>query len=204
MKKNFKPLLMLAAICIMGFSTVLHSQSIYKVNDSKDMNMKLSGTSTLHNWAMNAQTFTGNAQFGFKPGSNNQLASLKALTFSLVVLNLKSTEKALDKNAYKALKTGQYKNIVYKLTSATVLPENEKKYLIKTNGNLSIAGVTKEVTMDVYCVVNKDATITCTGSDKLKMTDYQVKPPSFMLGAMKTGNDITLDFTMVYQKQTGL
>jgi hypothetical protein len=54
--------------------------------------------------------------------------------------------------------------------------------------------------MDVSCVVNKNKTITCTGSDKLKMSDYQVKPPSFMLGAMKTGDAISLDFTMVFKK----
>ena len=55
--------------------------------------------------------------------------------------------------------------------------------------------------MDVYCLLNKDGTVTCTGSYTLKMTDYDVKPPTFMLGAMKTGDSITLNFTMVYKKQ---
>ena len=32
------------------------------------------------------------------------------------------------------------------------------------------------------------------------MSDYQMKPPSFMLGAMKTGDAITLDFVLVYTK----
>jgi len=36
------------------------------------------------------------------------------------------------------------------------------------------------------------------------MTDYNVKPPSFMFGAMKTGNTVTLDFTVVYKNQNGL
>ena len=80
------------------------------------------------------------------------------------------------------------------------MPEKEGRYLIKTQGNLSIAGVTKDVAMDVYAVVNKDGSITCNGSDKLLMTDYQVKPPKFMLGAMKTGDAITLNYTIVYKK----
>ncbi len=74
----------------------------------------------------------------------------------------------------------------------------------QTQGKLTIAGVTREIAMDVYCTVNKDATITCVGSDKLNMTDYQVKPPTFLLGAMTTGDAITLDFTVVYKKQKGL
>jgi polyisoprenoid-binding protein YceI len=170
---------------------------MYKINESKEINMKLSGTSTLHKWSMNTQTFTGEAQFGF---TDHLLSSVGSLNFSLAVQNLKSGENGLDKNAYKALKTDQYKDILYTLTSAKVSPEKDKRYLIATQGKLSIAGVTNNVSMDVYCVVNDDQSITCTGSDKLKMTDYQVKPPSFMLGAMKTGDAITLDFTLVYKK----
>ena len=93
------------------------------------------------------------------------------------------------------------KDIVYKLISAKVSPATDGKYLVKTIGNLIIAGVTKKVVMDAYCVVNKDGTVTSTGSYKLYMTDYQVKPPSFMLGAMKTGDAITLDFILVYKKE---
>jgi len=197
MKKNFKQACVIAAICIAGFNPPLSAQEMYKINESKDIDMKLSGTSTLHKWTMSAQTFTGEAQFGF---TDHLLTTVKSLNFSLAVVDLKSGEKGLDKNAYKALKTDQYKDILYTLTSARVSPEKDKRYQITTEGKLSIAGVTNNVSMDVYCVVNPDNSITCTGSDKLKMTDYQVKPPSFMLGAMKTGDAITLDFTLVYKK----
>jgi polyisoprenoid-binding protein YceI len=72
--------------------------------------------------------------------------------------------------------------------------------MLKTIGSLSIAGVTKQVTMDVHCIVNKDATISCTGAEQLKMSDYGVKPPTFMLGAMKTGDNVSLNFNIVYSK----
>jgi len=198
MKNNIKQTLVLTAICIMGFSSMLHAQSLYKINDSKDIDMKLSGTSTLHKWAMDAKSFSGNADFTFK--SAGQLSTLTSLTFALAVADLKSGESGLDKNAYKALNSKEYKDITYKLLSATITPKEDGVYLIKAHGNLTIAGVTKEVLMDVTCSVNKDGTITCTGSQTLNMTDYAIKPPKFMLGAMKTGDVITLDFTLVYKK----
>jgi hypothetical protein len=204
MKKNTKQILVLTTICIMGFSSLLKAQSTYKINDSMDLDMKLSGTSTLHKWVMNARTFNGEARFGFKAGNDHQLISIKGLTFSLAVLDLKSGEKGLDKNAYKALKNDEHKDITYQLISATISPEKDNKYLIRARGNLTIAGVTKEVSMEVHCVINDEATITCTGSEKLNMTDYAVKPPTFMLGAMKTGDAITLDFTLVYKKQAAI
>jgi polyisoprenoid-binding protein YceI len=200
MKNNIKKILALIAIFTIGYSEILHAQSVYKLNGSKEIAMKLSGTSTLHKWDMNATIFSGKASFVFKPGSETELTSLKSLSFILLVANLSSGEKGLDKNAYKALKTGQFKDIVYKLASATVSPETGDKYLLKTHGDLTIAGVTKEVTMDVTCVVNSEGLITCTGVHTLNMTDYGVKPPKFMLGAMTTGDAVTLSYTMVYKK----
>jgi polyisoprenoid-binding protein YceI len=194
-----RKIMALSFVLVIGSMQLIHAQTKYKIQETKDIDMKLSGTSTLHNWTMETQIFTGEAQFGFKSG-NVQLNSIKSLSFNLNVKDLKSGEKGLDKNAYKALKTDQYKDIVYKLSSAVIMPEKDGRYLIKTQGNLSIAGVTKDVAMDVYAVVNKDGSITCTGSDKLLMTDYQVKPPKFMLGAMKTGDAITLNYTIIYKK----
>jgi len=193
--KNLVLILLLTGL----FSPFVNAQSIYTIKESKDIDMKLSGTSTLHKWTMDTKTFTGKGEFDLK-GKDQQLTSVKSLTFALDVMDLKSGENGLDKNAHKALKATEYKDILYTLKSATVGQEKEGKYLLKTTGDLSVAGVTKLVDMDVYCMINKDGTITCSGSEKLKMTDYQVKPPTFMLGAMKTGDDITLDFTMVYTK----
>jgi polyisoprenoid-binding protein YceI len=199
MKTNFKKALLLIAISITVFSANLHAQAIYKVDGAKDNDMKLSGTSTFHNWSMNAPAFTSQAQFIIKPGST-QITAVKALSFSLMVANLKSGESGLDNNAYKALKSDQYKTITYTLNSAAIVSVKGNKTMVKTTGNLTISGVTKQVTMNVGCTINKDGSITCTGSDDLKMTDYNVKPPSFMLGVMKTGDAITLDFTIDYKK----
>jgi polyisoprenoid-binding protein YceI len=158
MKNNIKKMGLLIGFFVLGLH-YLQAQSVYKLADSKNIAMKLSGTSTLHKWDMNASIFSGRASFDFKPGSTKELASLKSLTFLLAVANLSSGEKGLDKNAYKALKSKQFKNIAYKLTSATVSPEGGDRYLLKTHGELTIAGVTKEIMMDVHCVVNSDGTL---------------------------------------------
>ena len=201
MKNNFRLYATEFIFCLLVSIQCLSAQQVYKILAAKDIDMKLSGTSTLHNWVMKAQTFTGEAQFVFNVDNISQLKSIKSLSFNLIVTDLKSGEKGLDKNAYKALKTDLYKDILYKLTSAAVMPKKDGKYLIKAQGELTIAGVTKVVTMDVFAVINKDGSITCKGSNKLKMTDYKVKPPKFMLGTMKTGDDITLAYTMTYKKE---
>jgi polyisoprenoid-binding protein YceI len=198
MKNTYKQFIILIVFYLLCLPHVAAQSSSYAISEPKSNHMKLSGTSSLHDWDMNAHIFTGKAEFDFKKGDDQTLIGLNSLNFSLPVTNLKSDKKGLDKNAYNALNTDKHKNIIYTLLTAKVSPEKEGKFLIKTTGNLSISGVTREVAMDVYCVVNKDASISCSGTEELKMTDYKVEPPSFMFGAMKTGDAITLDFTMVY------
>ncbi len=198
MKNNSKRSVTLMVCCLLSFGQVALAQSTYTISDSKSNDMKLSGTSSLHDWEMKASVFSGKAQFDFKNGDDQTLVGLNSLTFSLPVTNLKSDKNGLDKNAYEALNSNKHKNIIYTLLTAKVSPEKDHKFLIKTTGNLGISGITMEVAMDVYCIVNKDATITCSGNEALKMSDYKVKPPSFMWGAMKTGDAITLDFSVVY------
>ena len=186
---------LLFVFCMMVYD-LAYTQTAYKLKGPNTM--KLFGTSSLHKWSMTSTSCAGDAQFNFTAGATNVLTSIGALSFMLPVLSLKSGKSGLDNNAYKALKTDRYKNIIYTLTSAKVASVVANRYLLKTKGDLNIAGVTKDMAMDVYCTVNKDKTITCTGASNIRMTDHNVQPPTFMSGAMKTGDAIKLEFNMVF------
>lgn len=188
----------MALITMIAIANIGYAQAIYKIQDSKDVAMKLTGTSTLHDWEMVAKEATGEAQFVFKTGTNGELQSVKSLTFTLEVKNLQSDNKGLDKNAYKALKSDKYKNIQYKLSSSTLSSEKEG-YLLKTKGKLTIAGVTNDIVVDVHLVVNKNGAITYKGSYNMNMSDYKVDPPTYLLGTIKTGDAITMEFEVVYK-----
>jgi polyisoprenoid-binding protein YceI len=199
MKNNCNQIALILLFSLFCIDQITKAQTMYMVSNSKENEIKVSGTSSLHDWSMNAHIFTSEAQFDFNKTDNQQIVNLHSLTFSLPSTHLKSDKKGLDKNAYKALKTENHENIMYTLLSARVSPEKNNQFLIQTKGNLTIAGVTKEILMDVHCKVNNDA-INCSGSNELRMTDYKVRPPTFMLGAMKTGDAVMLSFTMVYRQ----
>ncbi len=190
----------LSLIALIGIANVGYGQATYMIKRTKDVDVILQGTSTLHDWHMDAKDVTGEAQFVIKPGSKTELASVRSLTFSVQVEDLKSDSKGLDKSAYKALKTETYKDIRFTLTSATVSPET-MGYLVKSRGKLTIAGVTKKVSLDVHCVPNDDGTIALAGKYKLNMTDYNVVPPTFLFGTMSAGESVTLQIAAVYATQ---
>ena len=106
----------------------------------------------------------------------------------------------MDKKAWRALKSDAFKNITYKLNTSKLMTEKEDLAYLETIGFLTIAGVTKEVKIDLYCKKNKDGSINCRGQYKLKMTDYNVEPPFYMDGLLSAGEAITIDFTMRFER----
>lgn len=182
----------LIAVGLLFFAVDAQSQTLYKTIPGSQI--KVFGTSNIHDWNMTASTFTCEGIFKVKDG---ELQDLTSLTFSLPVTNLKSKEDLMDTRAYKALNATEFNKITFKLKEASVIPQQK----LKVTGTLTISGVSKEVVMLTSYVMNSDETITCKGSKVIKMSDHNIKAPSFMMGALKTGNDVTIDVLLKLKKQ---
>ncbi len=179
--------------------TGLQAQGLYKLSTAKENVVKILGSSNVHDWTMIAQNPACDAEFG-AISSDGVPKSLGSLSFSVNAKSLKSEHESMDGRAYKTIKADDYPKITFKLTSATITPAQKNKFTIKAAGTLTIAGVTKAINMQVNGEVKADNTITCTGEEKLKLTEYNIQPPSFMLGAMKVANDLTIQFTLNFKK----
>lgn len=160
------------------------AQTAYKQTGSP--NITIAGTSTMHDWTMTSKESTYNAVF--EVSADGTPSQLKMVSVSIPAESLKSGKGAMDKNAYKALKTEQHKQINFQLTTSKITGNK-----ITCSGNLTIAGTSKPVDIDVTYEV-KNGTLVCKGSKKIKMTDYKVEPPSFMFGSVTTGDEITVSF----------
>lgn len=166
-----------------------------KYHAKEKVNLSVSGTSSLHDWDMKSSK--GESNVTFTMNAAGQITGLSFLSFVTPAKELKSDRSGLDKNAYKALKTSQSPTIAYNLTSATVEPDGT----IKCRGKLTIAGVTKDTDLMATSRINPDNSITVKGSRKISMQQFNVDPPTFMMGAVKTGNDVTISFDITYTKQ---
>lgn len=185
---------LLASLVMLSIILVGHtaqSQTFYKISDGS--RITVNGTSNLHAWTMTTGSFSSEASLDLK---GQQLQDISALSFSLPVINLKSKEELLNTRAYKALKSSQYSRITFKLTNATVVSSERT---IKATGSLTIGGKTNQITIESNYIINGDE-ITIKGSKTLKMSDYNIKAPSFMLGALKTGNEVIIDISLKLKK----
>jgi len=167
----------------------LQAQTNYQSNNGQ---ITVKGTSTLHDWDMKSSRGQTKATFAL---NGDQVSSITALSFTIAVESLKSDKNGLDKNAYKALNTDKHKQISFTMTSGTITPAAGNKFKVTATGNLNISGNSKRVTLTGDGQYNPaDKSITVTGSTSFKMSEFQVKPPVLMMGTIKTGDDITIDY----------
>ncbi len=189
-----KTLKNLAIIFLAVFITQQINAQTAKVN-SASSNMTVFGTSNIHDWDMKAEKMSGDATFTIE---DDKLSAIDKLTYSVEVESLKSGKSGMDKNAYNALDTKKHKTINYKLTKVNkIIDKGSNNYTLETTGNLSIAGQTKQVPITFNVKLNGNK-LTFAGKVKINMTHYNVEPPKALMGTVKTGEDITLDFEVLY------
>jgi len=176
------------------FSVTATAQVRYS---STTADLLISGTSTLHDWTMKSVKAQCAAVFQFNAAG--QITGLQELTFSTPANGLKSEHTPMDNNAYKALKTDKTPVITYTLTAVNIAPAAGTSTVTCT-GKLTIAGATRDVQVVALCKPNADNTITVTGTEKISMKEFSIDPPTFMLGTIKTGNDILLSFTLTLKR----
>lgn len=157
--------------------------------------VKVTGTSTLHDWHLTTAQPKGSASFtAVKPISPTRL---ERLTMTIAVASLHSGKDGMDKNAYKALNAKAHPNLVYEVSEpAPVIAQADGSLKLTCQGKLTVAGVTKPLPVAVTCKPDASGALVCTGSLPMKMSDYNVEAPVLMLGTLKTGNDITIAFTL--------
>jgi hypothetical protein len=185
-----------SSLLLSGGVTTLSAQTTFQ---SQTMDMKLTGTSNLHDWEMKATSGTSKASIFLD--ASGKIISIQRLSFSFPARNLKSAHDAMDKNTYKALNTDRNPNISFSLTSSKVIAKGNNNYQLNCIGNMSIAGKTKAVTLVAFANYNPATRmLSVVGIQKMKMTDYNVTPPTAVMGTIKTGDDISISYNVKFNR----
>ena len=189
--KFFKALsVILALVLLFCFQSVV-SQT-YNL-DNKTSFLQVNGTSSLHDWHLDAEEQSGLIEF-----SDLSTAFISHLNFSVESESLKSGKSSMDKNTFKALKTDKHKSIDFDFKDVQSIEElSENHYEVALNGNLTVCGVTNQITIVFKLVVDNNL-IKLNGKKTILMTDYGIEPPKALLGTIKTGNEITIAYKPVF------
>jgi hypothetical protein len=126
-----------------------------------------------------------------------QSRGVSSIEVRVGVTGLRSGKDGLDKNMYKALLAEKHPQIRFVMTSYELADgETPETLAIDARGTLSVAGVEKEIRLPVKATREGDA-VRLLGSVPLLMTQFGIKPPTMMMGALKTRDEVTIHFELL-------
>jgi polyisoprenoid-binding protein YceI len=169
-----------------------------------DSKLWVEGGSNLHDWSCKATSFEALIDLDesiLKTAAPSQ-ALVKKIEVKVPVRNLKCGNGKMDGNLYKALKADDAPQISYILGSFETVPTTvSDSFSLKTVGALTIAGTEKPVNMDVTAKRLSDGSLRTVGEVSFLMTDFGVKPPTALLGTLRTANKVTVKFELLVGPQ---
>ena len=190
-----KLIIPLIAIGSLLTSLTFAQQINYTLTD--DFEMSIAGTSSLHDWESSVGEVSATLALSYGEDGTIKINSCKV---SVNAGSIKSTKGAvMDKKTYKALKTEEHPNITFEMKNVVKTTNNDKGFTTEVQGVLSIAGASNTVNILVAGTETAEG-FEFVGEKALKMTDFNIDPPTALFGTLKTGDDITIKFKTTFKK----
>ena len=199
-----RKLLSVAAALTMTMSVTATAQtSIFALGTSSKVTV--AGGSNVHDWSCSGTKFDAGVELStasFTDPLSDIAKPIGKVVVSIPTKSVKCGKDKMDENMYKALKADQFPTIKYELTSYKLDPSKTTatSFVALTQGELTVAGTTAKVEIPVTATRTDGGQIMGEGTLKMLMTDVGIKPPTALLGTMRTKNEITISFQVLLDK----
>lgn len=177
------------SVLLVSTATAQTSYQILKGESS----LFIQGTSSLHDWESVAEDFNGSADITLEEG---MLSSIDKLTFSVTTESIKSGKRIMDRKTRDALKSKDHTEIVFSFLSVEDISSDS----ISVKGSVFIAGVSKELLMSGAYQMMDGGRITIEGSTTIDMEEFGISPPTAMMGTLKTGKEVIVQFQIIFSE----
>jgi len=190
----------LTAAALTLLATTLSAQTAVRLQLAPGSQLSFDGTSTLHGFT--CTTSTMQAYIDVDP--SYQTANLSTIAHPIVnvqvVIPVRSLKCGgeLENNMYKTLNATQLPYVIYKLTGYDMVAETAtaSKFSATTRGALTIAGKENPIQMTIDASRGSDGVVSASAQQAIKMSAFGIKPPTFMLGTLRVGDQLKVKFTL--------
>lgn len=200
MKRFISLITFFSLLVTMQFAEAQNSNSELTLDNHE---MKIDGTSNVRDWDADVNTINATviiSPFDFSDLSTLTPGHFQRMELSMPVGDIESDSGRLTRNLQGYLKRDEHPVITFNLNDVERVTVNGDSAEITANGVVNAAGVDYETTMNVTATVN-DGKITFTGNQDLLMTDFNIDPPTAMLGSIRARDEITIIYNVTFSNQ---
>lgn len=161
--------------------------------------MTVYGTSNVRDWDMTVTQINGSILLG---DTEESLPSIEEIDVEVPVKHMVSDKDRLQRHAHEAVKKEEHPTISFASSDVNVASAEADSFSVVANGDLTIKGNTRSVTLSAKGVEQSDGTLRVSGEHRLELSTFEVERPSLMFGAIKVKDPIRVAFDVVLKPRS--
>ena len=186
---------------LFAFSTATAQDITYQLSEIHQF--KIDGDSNVRSW--DADITEADASLVLTGVDNLSIENLteesfKSLEISIPVEGIESDSRRLTRNLQGYLRGDDFPVITFALQQINSITHENDTVQISADGIISAAGVENSVSMDVEAVLNGDGSITFSGVQRLLMTDFDIDPPTAVMGTVRSDDEIDIIYQVSFAR----
>lgn len=187
------PVVLLASLALCMDGANVQAQTALTVQP--ESKVILHGRSNVNSWSCATSTFQTSFEVDSSAWSEGPAPRSNGIVRLIVTVPVRSLDcgrKRMNEDMFRALKADSFPEFRYVLTSYEVDEQLPTADSVSVNsvGELSVAGRTKRVEIQVNGTRDEAGSLRGNGSFKFLMTDFGIKPPTALFGAIRTKNSL--------------
>jgi polyisoprenoid-binding protein YceI len=152
------------------------------------VDFSVSGTSTIRSWTCTVKGVVKVTPGTGAPALPGMASGVQTATLTVPVKDFKCPNDEMTQHLMDAMKPEQHAEITYRLEKYAVNGAQAE-----VTGSLTINGVTAPLTLPLT-VDAASGGLQVAGNARLDMTKFRVEPPVVMMGMLKVGPQIRIEF----------
>ncbi len=197
MKRNSNFFAALTAILLFAPAATAQSQSMNAYVAAEDSRMWVSGTSTLHDWECPVNDFSTEIRAA---EDGESLTSIGPVVVTANVEAIECEKSKMNKKLQDALQSDDFPEVVFEAESAEILAGDEGPGA-SAAGTLTMAGETRDLGVDAIITRTEDGRLLLSGRAPILLSNFDIDPPTALLGTIKTGDEVFVRFEVVLSEQ---
>lgn len=182
----------LALLSIFGLLAFAASDSYQFQRDSV---IEISGTSNVRAWSCEASQMAGTMM---ATTDGRRVTDVSGVTVTVPIQQIDCGNGQMNGKVREELGANSSNFVRFNLSNATIgAVDAQGNTTVNATGRLAIAGTTKTINVTAKAEPLSGNRMRLTGQVPLAMTNFGISPPTAMLGALRTADDVTVSFNVV-------